>query len=578
MGFKSVYRALQDVFPEVDSRALKAVAIEHSKDADLAVEVVLVEVIPNLPKKTITVGSSSSSKSSSSLLEGGGETSKPESTMDRLVVNLNDHEQSTKDYVVSSIDGSLPGVTEALDASDTAQLNSHTVIEPVNLESLATSSYHDANGEPETECSSRFLETFGDNIAMNHDSTSSDSQNQGSVKAGCETVDNETIFVPASNHLVGVCETNLVATQESGPTSSKSVSEKEASEVEFDDLDGGSGMSSVLTRSEEKCSIELLEEIIEDAKNNKQALVSAMDSVVDLFREVESKEKAAEEAKEEATQGCSDILAKANEVKNALLRAKEANDMHAGEVNAEKAILATELKELQLRLFTLSDERKRSLAILDEMRKALESRLAAALDEIATAEQHKLENERAAKEALLYQESQMEKVVEEAKKLKLVAEENTKLQEFLMDRGRAVDILQGEISVKCQDVLLLKEKFDKGIPLTRSRSLSSSQTSSILASSSSSFRSVIKPLEPEPELETFESLMKSTEMNDSYDFVLKICEPEPTYESLMKGRELDDLYGFVDKSLTSDVAPEETASRVGDRKKLQEDGWEFFDN
>ncbi|KAJ0610294.1 hypothetical protein HanHA300_Chr01g0002211 [Helianthus annuus] len=76
------------------------------------------------------------------------------------------------------------------------------------------------------------------------------------------------------------------------------------------------------------------------------------------------------------------------------------------------------------------------------MRKALESRLAAALDEIATAEQQKLENERAAKEALLYQESQMEKVVEEAKKLKLVAEENTKLQEFLMDRGRAVDILQ----------------------------------------------------------------------------------------------------------------------------------------
>ncbi|KAJ0791258.1 hypothetical protein HanOQP8_Chr01g0003501 [Helianthus annuus] len=201
---------------------------------------------------------------------GGGETSKPESTIDRF--NLNDHEQSTKDYVVSSIDGSLPGVTEALEAGDTAQLNSHTVIEPVNPESLATSSYHDANGEPETECSSRFLETFGDNIAMNHDSTSSDSQSQGCVKAGCETVDNEIILVPASNHLVGVCETNLVATQESGPTSSKSVSEKEASEVEFDDLDGGSGMSSVLTRSEEKCSIELLEEIIEDAKNNKVIL------------------------------------------------------------------------------------------------------------------------------------------------------------------------------------------------------------------------------------------------------------------------------------------------------------------
>ncbi|KAI7749809.1 hypothetical protein M8C21_008461, partial [Ambrosia artemisiifolia] len=579
----NLIRALQDLFPEVDSRILKAVAIEHSKDADLAAEVVLVDVIPNLPKKAIAVGSPSSSKSSSTVFEAVGETGKPESTMDLLVINSNHHEQSTKacvvssidvslhggetgkpkstmDHVVinsnhheqstSSIDGSLPGAVKvAFDASDSAQLNSHTVIEPANLESLVTSSYHDANGEIATESSSRILEKFGDDIAINHDSRSADSHDQGCVKAGSETVDNGTIYVPVSNHLVENCETNLVETQESGPASSKSVSEKEAFAVELDDIDDGSGMSSVLTRSEEKCSIELLEEIIEDAKNSKQTLVLAMDSVVDLLREVESKEKAANQAQEEATQGCSDILAKANEVKHALLRAKETNDMHAGEVNAEKAILATELKELQLRLFNLSDEKKRSLAILDEMRKALEIRLAAALDEIATAEQQKLENERAAREALLYQESQMEKVVEEAKKLKLEAEENSKLQEFLMDRGRAIDILQGEISVKCQDVLLLKEKFDKGIPLTRS--LSSSQTSSILASSGSSFRSVIKPLEPESELETFESLMKSTEMDDSY--------------------------GFVYKSSRSDVAPEETANLGDDRKMLQEDGWEFFD-
>lgn len=40
---------------------------------------------------------------------------------------------------------------------------------------------------------------------------------------------------------------------------------------------------------------------------------------------------------------------------------------HAGEVYGEKAILATELKELQSRLLGLSDERDRSLAILDEV-------------------------------------------------------------------------------------------------------------------------------------------------------------------------------------------------------------------
>jgi len=40
---------------------------------------------------------------------------------------------------------------------------------------------------------------------------------------------------------------------------------------------------------------------------------------------------------------------------------------HAGEVYGEKAILATELKELQSRLLSLSDERDKSLAILDEV-------------------------------------------------------------------------------------------------------------------------------------------------------------------------------------------------------------------
>lgn len=40
---------------------------------------------------------------------------------------------------------------------------------------------------------------------------------------------------------------------------------------------------------------------------------------------------------------------------------------HAGEIYGEKAILATELKELQSRLSSLSGERDKSLAILDEV-------------------------------------------------------------------------------------------------------------------------------------------------------------------------------------------------------------------
>ncbi|XP_076884835.1 uncharacterized protein LOC143534146 [Bidens hawaiensis] len=544
MGFNSVYRVLQDVFPQVDSRILKAVAIEHSKDADIAVEIVLLEIIPNLPKKPSTVGSSSNSKSALSVHEGGnGEISQLESSMDHLVINPDRHEQSTETFVVSAIDGTLPSATE--DTSSASQLNSQTITEPVNVESLATSSYHDANDGSAADSLSTFTEPLNaEPLASHHyninDSDSSYNHDQGYVNTGSEAVESETLFVP---------ETNIGATQESDSSALNSVSERNAFTAEFDDSDGELDASHVLTRSEEKCNTEFLEEIIEEAKNNKKTLVSAMSSVIDLMREVENKEKAADQAKEYATQDCADILAKAEEVKHALLRAKEANDMHAGEVNAEKAILATELKELQLRLFTLSDERNKSLTVLDEMRKALEARLATALHEIATAEKQKLENERAAREALLYQERQMEKVVEESKKLKLEAEENTKLQEFLMDRGRTIDILQGEISVKCQDVLLLKEKFDKGIPL--SRSLSSSQTSSILASSGSSFRSVATSFEPELD----EGVKSSKEMGDSYGFVEDTSMPDAAPESL-----------------------EEPGSFAGDRKTLLEDGWDLFDH
>lgn len=40
---------------------------------------------------------------------------------------------------------------------------------------------------------------------------------------------------------------------------------------------------------------------------------------------------------------------------------------NAGEVYGEKAILATEVRELQSRLVSMSDERNKALAMLDEV-------------------------------------------------------------------------------------------------------------------------------------------------------------------------------------------------------------------
>lgn len=50
---------------------------------------------------------------------------------------------------------------------------------------------------------------------------------------------------------------------------------------------------------------------------------------------------------------------------------------------------------------------------------------------------------------------------------------------------------RGEIGVICHDVKLLKENFDERVPF--SKSLSSSQTSCILASSTSSSKSTVTP-------------------------------------------------------------------------------------
>lgn len=310
---------------------------------------------------------------------------------------------------------------------------------------------------------------------------------------------------------------------------------------EMVDFEDEFALNTVVTRSGQICRIDLLEDIIEDARNNKKTLFSAMESVISLMREVELQEKAAELAKEEAASGGFDILVRVEDLKQMLQHANEANNMHAGEVFGEKAILATEVRELQSRLLSLSDERDKSLAILDEMRQIIEERLDAAEKERKAAEKEKMEKEESARMALAEQELIMEKVVEESKILKQEAEANSTLREFLMDRGHLVDALQGEISVICQDVKLLKEKFDERVPL--SKSLSSSQTTCILASSSSSLKSMSPDLVPE--LAESSETAKKTSRSPSVD------------EQLSSGGEESDREN---------------------RKALADDGWEFFDS
>ncbi|KAM3325961.1 hypothetical protein P3S67_001087 [Capsicum chacoense] len=629
MGFKKVYKALQEIFPEVDSRILRAVAIEHCKDADTAVEVVLSEVIPCLTKlpSTFSEHSGVTVKSSEAAVDANG------AQIDAVLLhNTKDsdelqnglsfydagcgHHQAIEDTDGESLQhyhdavggdhlpfevnggGTLVTVEKCNKSNDnvgahgSCQVTSvmsnaegrardavggdHLPFEvngggtPVTVEKCnksndnvgahgscqVTSVMSNAEGRARDDVYEKCAHLLIENEKCGHTASREATSFKVNKHNGAEDAGNQ-LCLPAE----GVAPHNTLEGTDNSPCDGpnallhKSIHEEVSSmdnqdmehpesqvvplnvqtstlcgsesstefvvapDVDYSDLEKTelndsvdatcnrdlagkiigneeeSMPNSVVTASGQICSIDLLEDMMTEAKSNKKTLFSAVESVICLMREVELQEEAAEQAKLEAANGGLDILRRVEDLKEMLWHAKEANDMHAGEVYGEKAILATEVKELQSRLLSLADERDKSLAVLDEMRQTLEVRMAATEKETKAAEQERLDKEEVARKALAEQETIMEKVVQEANILKQEAEENAKLRDFLVDRGRVVDTLQGEISVICQDVRLLKEKFDDRVPL--SKSLCSSQTSCLLASSSSSLKSMVPDQVPD---------------------------------------------------------------------------------
>ncbi|TYG58575.1 hypothetical protein ES288_D08G234200v1 [Gossypium darwinii] len=509
MGFNKVFQCLLDIFPQVDSRILKAVAIENSKDVDAAAEIVLSEIIPYLSKRTVVA--SSSLQNQSHRIESNEDAAIEEEESNQL-----------RQRKVSAGKGTSSSTEPLLETGevvgDTCLTDSSSNVDSLEAQNAATTSkFHDNNNNEAADIETEELILLGNTEIQNQDRTTdiedgfprtpqvspftsaddtaplleNDSSNDKLNFDGPVDL-NEDLCRSSSFNGTMVGEEIAVSmlvpsySQEQLPESFVGLKSQQGCIGEMSDVEDET-FNPVVSRSSQTCRIDLLEEIIEDAKDNKKILFQTMQSIMNLMKEVELQEAAAEQAKEEAARGGMDILVKVEELKQMLPHAKEANDMHAGEVYGEKAILVTEVKELENRLLSLSDERDKSLAILDEMRQTLEARQSAAQELMKAAEQEKLEKEESARNTLAEQEAIMVKMVEESKILRQEAEENSKLREFLMDRGQIIDSLQGEISVICEDIRLLKQKFDDRIPL--SKSISSSQTSCILASSGSSLKS-----------------------------------------------------------------------------------------
>ncbi|XP_073157950.1 uncharacterized protein [Henckelia pumila] len=522
MGFNEVYNSLLELFPEIDARVIRAVAIEHSKDPDAAVEAVLEEIIPffseiSRPTTPLT--------ERSSLGQSPKEAIATAQSVDRLPVNATG---SAEEINSNNVNGGHKS-DDANDEHDEAFYDTYNGQQDGDGESAISGKFGENNMKISSDMFSRgqpamWLEETRVNILQHEESvhperaetvsackcpedgieTSSDAtlcQTQMSCTDGNKSVGNivseavPNLTMSQSESVVQV----VVFPNMNGSNSEVSFPSDTASEMEIANdnviIEDESTVNDSVSQSSQIHTMGVLDEIISEARNNKKTLFSAMESVKNLMRDVQLKEQAAEQAKEEAAKGGIDLLDKVEEIKLILKHAKEANDMHAGEVYGERSILATELRELQSRVLYLSDERDKSLAVLDEMCQTLKVRLEAAENEINDAEQEKIRKQVSAREAFSEQESLMDRVVQEANILRQHAEENAKLREFLVDRGCVVDTLQGEIAVISQDVKLLKANIDDRVPLSKSHS--SPQSSCMIASSSSWLKSSI-PDEVEP--------------------------------------------------------------------------------
>ncbi|KAL5995870.1 hypothetical protein ACLOJK_025942 [Asimina triloba] len=479
---------------QVDVRILKAVAIEHSNDVDAAAEFVVLEVLPTISSRLADCKPASQQAEHPS---GRVESEEPSSLLNCHEAPAEIHQRAKFSPTVCTgedfggahqqMDSSCVQLTSLDDSSSGASLHSPSdrdqtsvdsetrVVFPTNghntsvmvgskqysYSAVVSGTHKDASVAdensssqpciPELPCNKPDVDHFvasNGGKCENHSDTSS--------LEGESTIQNfpvQSIIAEEKYDLIDHVSTegknDCFSISECIGTISTCSSEPQlTASANPDDLPGTTdayhdSQHATAIQSSQTTSIDYLEEFITNARSNKKTLLSAMESILDMARDVEQQEKAAEQVKEEGANDSVVTLAKVEELKQMLDHAKE-------------------------------------------MRQELEARMAAAAREIDIAERERQEKEESASKAYAEQQLIMEKVVEESKKIQQQAEENAKLREFLVDRGRVVDALQGEISVICEDVKALKERIDGRLPL--SKSLSSSQGSFVLASLSSTFR------------------------------------------------------------------------------------------
>lgn len=245
----------------------------------------------------------------------------------------------------------------------------------------------------------------------------------------------------------------------------------ETDDREFIGLNGSisSGVDSVTigspngsSSSQLQLGVDALDGLVEGAKCDKEALVAAIAEMRAMRSTVEQAEAAAEQVKKATTTAGEDVLAQVDEMQQMLVRARQANEMHAGDVYGEKAVLGTESLELQRRLAHLKAEMKQAFAAVEEIRSLLQGRIDRANAEREAADTEKRVKEESARSLLAREEEEMAKGAQESRDLDAEEEACATLRNFLIDRGYFVDLLQGEVAIICEDVEFVKKQLDEG--------------------------------------------------------------------------------------------------------------------
>ncbi|KAK3135587.1 hypothetical protein QOZ80_5BG0420720 [Eleusine coracana subsp. coracana] len=502
---KEVFRSLQELFPQVDHRILKAIAIEHNKDVDSAVVAVLDEVMPSMTDSVgalsahheaipFTADSARNLFANSTREVGSSSSAEHDTHVDEADRNVHsahhtssvDVETATKENVDSK--SYVDGLT---------QMSNHDHVPSFDVVYANLSAKSElANSDNESGC-----DGYPSSVGANDVSSGAMSNEKDALASLPDVPMQDT---EGSSVGVSTCkeqkDTSHTDAGYNGQPSGDVVEDGDillSSRTDMlPDLNLNHFASTTSTHSSHSVSTGSLEDSIAGARSNKNDLLPSLEMVTKMIEDVELLEEKAKVAKHESSVAGNDILTKVEKLKEMLTHAKEANDMHACEVFGEKSVLTTEARELQSRIQRLSDERDRYLAVIEEVRQTLEERLVAAQREIAAAEKEKIEKEAAAQALLDEQEKMMNSIVEESRRLQKEAEDNLKLKEFLVERGEIVDMLQGEMAVICEDVSLLKQVVDERLSLSKlQRSTMSSLSSSSLHKSGNSSDRTIEAVE-----------------------------------------------------------------------------------